>query len=321
MRRRGPNGFARWVGLFTAVFLAGCQADLPAPPPETAVYHWETQLRLPDSLLRARQVHRLYIKVFDVSYADGRPTPSALLETDRAGLPVEGVPVVFLTNEVFAHPHAGLAADVLRLLERRFPFPYAELQIDCDWTAATRAAYFAFLGELGRLSGKALSCTVRLHQYRDRGTQGVPPVDRAVLMAYNTGDLDRWETENSIFDSAIVDAYLNGQSPYPLPLDLAVAAYDWAVVYRRGTLAYLVNEPDLEALADTARFARLSPTRYRLDSSTYYGGLYLYRNDLLRLEKATAAEARRLGRDGWPRVANAGSRYLIYYHIGSRQWE
>ena len=53
-------------------------------------------------------------------------------------------------------------------------------------------------------------------------------------MAYNTGDLGSWETENSIVDTTIIEAYVAGQPPYPLPLDLAVAVYDWAAVYRRG---------------------------------------------------------------------------------------
>ena len=71
-----------------------------------------------------------------------------------------------------------------------------------------------------------------MHQYRDRAAQGIPPVDRATLMAYNTGDLDQWETENSIVDATATRNYLAGQPRYPLPLDIAVAVYDWAAVYR-----------------------------------------------------------------------------------------
>ncbi len=298
--------------------LAGCRPEPPAPG--VAFYHWETRLQAADSTLRSAGAERLYIKVFDVGWKDGKAQPAALLEADSLPRDVESVPVVFITNEVFTHSTDELAGELLGLLARRFPGPYPELQIDCDWTAGTRDAYFAFLERLRELAAVPVSCTVRLHQYRDREQQGIPPVDRVVLMAYNTGDLDRWDTENSILDPAIVDDYVEATPPYPLPLDLAVPAYDWAVVYRRDRLAYLINEPPLEELSDSSRFTRLSPTRYRVARSTYYGNLYLYQDDRLRLEAVTRREAESIAADLWPRIAHAGSRYIIYYRIGSRQW-
>ncbi len=238
-----------------AVLFTACGQEVP--PPSYAFYHWQTELSVPDALLEAHHADRLYIKAFDVSWENGRAQPAAILQA-RDTLPVEVVPVVFLTNEVFQHPLGNLVEDVTELLTRSFPYPFAELQLDCDWTAGTRDAYFNFLQQLReRLPGKVISCTVRLHQYRDRVVQGVPPVDRAVLMAYNTGELGSWETENSIVDSAAIEAYTAGQPPYPLPLDLAVAVYDWAAVYRRGQLAYLINEPELVGLGDTSRFTQL----------------------------------------------------------------
>ncbi len=208
------------------------------------------------------------------------------------------------------------------LLAEAFPFPFAELQIDCDWTAGTREAYFDFLTTLrSQWPGKQISCTVRLHQYRDREVQGIPPVDRGVLMAYNTGDLGKWETENSIVDTLAISRYVDGQPPYPLPLDLAVAVYDWAAVYRRDALVYLLNEPDLRELKDSSRFTPLAPLRYRVAGSTYYGGLYLYAGDLIRREIAERDGALYLADVLWPKMAGARSRHLIFYRIGSRQWE
>ncbi|NJB86700.1 hypothetical protein GGR26_002477 [Lewinella marina] len=311
----------RWPCNLILLLLLVVACEKEPPPPTPAFYHWQTELDLPTDLLSRHAAERIYIKAFDVSRTGGRPEPSALLQSTVDTLPVEAVPVIFITNEVFAHPHPDLVQDLVGLLTEVFPFPYNELQIDCDWTATTRSAYFDFLVALGEASGKLVSCTVRLHQYRDRAAQGIPPVDRAVLMAYNTGDLQRWETENSILDPTIVEQYIREQPPYPLPLDLAVAAYDWAVVYRRDQLAYLVNEPELDELGDSLRFTRLAEGRYRVDSSTYYGGLYLYRGDLIRHETVDTATARALGWELWPRVANPGSRHLIYYHLGSRQWD
>ncbi|WP_116106194.1 hypothetical protein [Lewinella sp. IMCC34191] len=307
----------RWSCSILLLFLLSCGRDVPEPA--YAFYHWETRLDPPSGPMQTMRTDRVYVKVFDVSWTDGRAEPSALLETDGTVV-ADLVPVVFITNDVFTHPSGELAGDVLHLLNQRFPYPYEELQVDCDWTAGTRDAYFAFLDDLRQLTGASISCTVRLHQYRDRDRQGIPPVDRAVLMAYNTGDLGSWETENSIVDPRAIDHYVTGQPAYPLPLDLAVATYDWAAVYRRGELAYLINEPNLVALEDSTYFSRLAPLRYRVDSATYYEGLYLYRGDLLRREVADTSLARQVTEDLWPHMANSGSRYVIYYRIGSRQW-
>ena len=308
----------RWSCSVLLLLLLACGAE--PPPPTYAFYHWESTLDPPLDLMRDWNANRLYVKAFDVSWTAGRAEPSAILETDGTVV-ADFVPVIFITNEVFTHPTDGLAGDVLHLLNQSFPYPYAELQIDCDWTAGTREAYFSFLRDLKQLTEAAVSCTVRLHQYRDRARQGVPPVDRAVLMAYNTGDLNQWDTENSIVDRRIIRGYVRNQPPYPVPLDLAVATYDWAAVYRRGKLAYLVNEPDLAPLADTTYFTQLSPLRYRVDSSTYYENLYLYRGDLLRREIADTELALRVINDLWPQIATAESRYVIFYRIGSRLWQ
>ena len=321
----------RALALLTfALLLCSCQpTPAPAPPP-TTFYHWQTRLA-PDSvarsLLTTHGSDRLYVKAFDVSWTAGRAEPTALIEPqDTAGLPPL-VPVVFITNEVFRQTPAqdlkALAEQILGLTEELLGSRFPEFQIDCDWTAGTRAHFFVFLAALRQqLAGRRLSCTVRLHQYRDRAVQGVPPVDRGVLMAYNTGDLNDWATENSIVDTNVVKTYLAGTEPYPLPLDLAVAAYDWAAVYRRDRLAYLINEPDLTELADTARFAPLDGAglRYAVRRGTYLGGLYLYADDLIRREvappAAVPAQLRLLHRYLPP---TADQRTIIY-RLNSRLW-
>ena len=64
---------------------------------------------------------------------------------------------------------------------------WKEMQVDCDWTQGSRAAYFALLRALrDRLhaQGRRLSATIRLHQVKCSADTGVP-VDRGMLMAYN----------------------------------------------------------------------------------------------------------------------------------------
>ncbi|MBC6994785.1 hypothetical protein QWY85_07040 [Neolewinella lacunae] len=316
-----------WLAALPLLLGMACQPAAPEPL-QTNFYHWESTLVLDSTarqMLEETGSTRLYVKAFDVAWENGRAEPTALLTArDSAGLPPL-IPVVFLTNEVLQQLPASeiprLAQDILRLLDRILAPGYAELQMDCDWTARTQVQYFALLRAVEELRpGLLLTCTVRLHQYRDRSSQGIPPVRRATLMAYNTGDLDDWATENSILDTNILKGYLAGQPAYPLPLDLAVAVYDWAAVYRQDQLVYLLNEPDLTQLADTSRFVRLSPTRYAVKSSTYLGGLYLYRGDLLRYEALSPASL--VSQTALLRryVASFPGQQQLIFRIGSRQW-
>ena len=309
--------------------LRATPAAAPNELPRT-YYHWTTRLA-PDTtarrLLREAAADRLYVKAFDVSWVAGLAEPTALVEAvDTTGLPAL-IPVVFLTNEVFQRQPPrqldSLAGLVLGLTENLLGPGFPELQIDCDWTATTRPAFFAFLTALRqRLGDRRLSCTVRLHQYRDRERQGIPPVDRGALMAYNTGNLNDWATENSIVDTSVVKQYLAGNDPYPLPLDLAVAVYDWAAVYRRDRLAYLVNEPPLDELADTTRFAVLDAhgLRYAVRQGTYLDGTYLYAEDRIRREiappEAVGEQVTLLRRY----VAYDPEQRVILYRLGSRLW-
>lgn len=333
---RGSGGIMnKWWGLgILAVILAACSSPAPAPAPTTLLpapevtfYHWETELA-PDttarSLLDSFACDRLYVKAFDLSW-EGRPETAALIAlVDTADLP-QLVPVVFITNSVFANLAAGQveqqAREVVELVERLLPAGFPELQIDCDWTARTQEQYFAFLRAVQDLLPKLeITCTVRLHQYRDRTTQGIPPVKRATLMAYNTGNLNEWETENSIYDSTIVRSYLANQPPYPIQLDLAVAVYDWAAVYRRDKLAYLINEPDLEALADTERFRQITGNRYTVIRSTYLDGTYLYTDDLIRLEQMPPESFTNQALYQQYYVKQFTGQRLMVFRLGSRGW-
>lgn len=317
------------IFLLAALFLS---CEKPAPEPlKTTFYHWETRLApnpAARELLAENHCDRLYVKAFDVDWTAGRPEPAALVQlADTAGLP-ELVPVVFITNEVFVqqpqHQLPELAEDVFGLVEELFGNDFPEVQIDCDWTARTQVQYFVFLKAMQARLGpsRQLTCTVRLHQYRDARGQGVPPVSRATLMAYNVGNLNRWETDNSIVDTSILKTYLVGAPQYPVKLDLAVAVYDWAAVYRRDNLAYLINEPDLAELADTSRFQALDPDglRYRTVRSTYLDGIYLYQGDLLRREIAPQALVPLQAALLRSQVSPFPGQRLMVYRLGSRLW-
>ena len=299
--------------------------------PTLTFYHWETNLSPSPTtrhLLDSFACDRLYVKAFDLDWANGEPRQSARLEFgDTTGLP-QLVPIIFITNSVVRNtPEGGeqeLARRIVAELDDLFPNGYAELQLDCDWTAGTRVRYFGLLKAVKTLRPTVmLTCTVRLHQYRDRQEQGIPPVDRGTLMAYNTGDLDDWATENSIYDSTIVKAYVANQPEYPLDLDLAVAVYDWAAVYRRGQLAYLYNEPEVEALEDTTKFGlapSLDSPRYYVKQSTYLGGTYLYAGDEIRWEVVPPSSVQRQQELLQRYVKSFPGQRLMVFRLESRLW-
>ncbi|MEL6802349.1 MAG: hypothetical protein AAFO91_01020 [Bacteroidota bacterium] len=289
----------RWSWL--ALLLFGCQSEPPGPL-HIQFYHWQTVLE-PDSLhydvlsLSTRQ--ELFVKVADFRWSASGPVTDAelVLADDDIGYRLQ--PVVFITNEVMLRLSevndnesglTALAEDILMAAARSNTTysTYNELQLDCDWTRGSAKTYFGLLHKLRQLlpSDVRLNCTVRLHQWRDHEDQGIPPVDRGILMAYNSGDLEHWKTENSILDTLISAQYLKPRSTYDLPLDLALPAYRWAAIYRRNELAYLVDGLTAEALTDTTRFTSLTPNRFEVNRSTYLDGIYCYKGDLIRLENS-----------------------------------
>lgn len=239
----------------------------------------------------------MFVKVSDFRWSEAGPVAEAplVLASDSIGYRLQ--PVVFITNEVLlrlaetedvALGIQALAKNILVAAARSNTntSTYSELQIDCDWTRGSTKTYFSLLESLRNAlpADVRLSCTVRLHQWRDHETQGIPPVDRGVLMAYNSGDLERWETENSILDTSVSALYLRPEPDYHLSLDFALPMYNWGIIYRRYELAYLIDGLTAEALSDTTRFTKISTNRFAVKRSTYLDGIYCYKGDLIRLE-------------------------------------
>jgi hypothetical protein len=128
-----------------------------------------------------------------------------------------------------------------------------ELQIDCDWTDLTRAAFFDFVTELRVLvhrEGALLSATIRLHQVKYRERTGVPPVDRGMLMFYNMGGITADADTRSIFDRARAESYLARLPEYPLPLDAALPIWSWTVHTRGDRVVGLLQSTDPAELVD-----------------------------------------------------------------------
>lgn len=208
-----------------------------------AFYYWKTKLSLDvdeKKALERSTAPYLYTRFFDVDKYAGRFRPVAMITKDpsfNTGKKI--VPVVFITNRTFFqiqhHDIARLAKSVNDLIVKKalqFGLPvHPEIQIDCDWTEGTREDYFLFLKELRKISRKEITCTLRLHQVKDKARTGIPPVSKVYLMCYSTSSPLENSKKNSILDTALLKNYLPGINEYPIRhIEIALPIYSWGIV-------------------------------------------------------------------------------------------
>ncbi|MEL7021946.1 MAG: hypothetical protein AAGK47_10070, partial [Bacteroidota bacterium] len=155
---------------------------------------------------------------------------------------------------------------------------------------------------------------IRLHQIKYWQKTGIPPVKKGVLMLYNTGKLEDWESENTILEIAVAKKYLSQLTDYKLPLDVALPIFEWGVVYREHRLFKLLHALDAAALRDTSRFTAVGDQRFSVNKSTYLRGHYLYRGDQIRLESVSAETLRESVQLVAPLIHH-GDMQLLFYHL------
>lgn len=249
-----------WILLLLGVALAGCNHKPGrVPDPANGAYYWRTTLRL-DSTERAflaqHHVKKLFLRFFDlVPDGKGSIKPNATLRfADTLPTDLEVIPTVFITENCMK----ARLDSIPRLLVERIAAmcevngigPIREVQLDCDWTASSEAAYFGFLTQVRALlkeKGIRLSATIRLHQLRT----APPPVDYGALMLYNTGDATNRSCPNPILDMAAVEPYLKHLASYQLPLCAAYPVFAWKLLFSGSTFKGIAYDANL---ADTTLF-------------------------------------------------------------------
>lgn len=181
---------------------------------------------------------------------------------------LEYIPVIYIANAVLKNMAAADRKTYARIflqnalrIETFIPKKVMEIQIDCDWTAQTREAYFELLHHMKYwLPKHTFSVTLRLYPYKYRKELGIPPVHRAMLMLYNTGKATDLKEKNSLFNPNTVGTYLR-RKDYPLPLDFAVPAFSWSLVYRGGKLIKaFTNNIVAEMNAEQQRYPEYTDT-------------------------------------------------------------
>lgn len=306
--------------------------------------------------LRQHQINRLYYKILDVDWNEtNHAYPVSINYPERFNaniypqdsLNMEIIPVVFITNKVFDRitrvEMPELVKKVLRkcftkyddidstaeaatpfYMVNRIPlFNPAEIQFDCDWTVSTAQTYFSFLEQVKnelRQRKTKISATIRLHQYKYPEKTGVPPVDKGMLMVYNISDATKYGTTNSIFDKELAAKYFTRNKKYNLPMDIALAAYSWGIIYRNKKFFQVENYIDEEDIRECSFLKSTGNNMYTVTVDTVYGtyNLYLRAGDEIKLEKvdeATLLDAAQLAR----KAMNSDSLNISLFELSSNE--
>ncbi len=229
--------------LCCVLLLAGCSAKHePIDPSENGIYYWKTTFTLTDgdkAFLKQHKIGKLYLRLFDVSYGsdyDGiiKAVPEATIRF-KSEIPdsLEIIPVIYITQDAInlGGDFAVVIYERIKAMADAHGFSdFKEVQLDCDWTVTSRSAFFALCNKMRKFlldDDRVLSATIRLHQLRS----AAPPVDKGVLMVYNTGSIYDADTDNSIVDAEHVEPYLDSKIDYPIPLKIAFSTYGWSRVF------------------------------------------------------------------------------------------
>ncbi len=234
------------------LLLVSCQGK-KADRTMRSVYYWSTTWDMDSSktaFIHQHHIQRIYLRYFDVVKEEsGEVKPNATLQwATPMEKGTEIVPVVFIVNDCMRGLSPKGSKDFAgRILKRIVQMSEAndiqgvkEIQMDCDWTASTQAAYFSFLQTLKEEARKqklVLSATIRLHQL----SMTPPPVDRGVLMMYNTGDAKRLECRKPILDMKDAAPYIQHLGSYPLPLAAAYPLFSWRILFRDGKFVGIMH--------------------------------------------------------------------------------
>jgi hypothetical protein len=277
---------------------------------------------------KSLQINKLYIKLFDVDWnrLDG-PYPVSVSEfPSESGYygyhpfleKVDKIPVIFITNRTLENTDLSDIKTLSRKICRKTWIDSSrlrknsyvignliinELQIDCDWTAATKEKYFSLIKEIRTtFPGLKISATIRLYQLANPKLTGVPPVDRGMLMYYNMTEPRNIKTKNSIIDNDEGKKYLRKASTYPIPLDVALPLFSWGAVFRSGSFNVLMHDMT-ENEANHLPFLKNEQYNvFRCTADTVYHNEFLREGDRIRIEQASEVDLEK--------AANFTSQYI-----------
>lgn len=301
-----------WFLLLLVLFFGSCK---PGRKVNTYFYYWKTVYRqntTESAYLQHLQTRKLYVRMMDVDIDEGgvNPVPVSPISFENK-LPdtIAIVPVVFIVNNVLRQMNkaqlAGLARKIVHFVDGKVnqagKSAYAELQVDCDWTAETRDNYFYLLSALKPLlAHKTLSATLRLHQVKTQRASGVPPVNRVMLMCYNMGNLRKYGDQNSIIQLSELKKYIGDNlGSYPIKMDVGLPLFSWAVAFRDKAYIGIAKRINFINLNAQDKFQSQGNNLYEAKTDLPEYGLK--KSDIIRWESAPVSDL------------NAVATYLSHY--------
>jgi len=244
------------IGILTLLAMNCSRRQVHLPATGNAVYYWRTDFRLDSTeqaFLRHHHIRRIYCRYFDVVNRESQGLMPNATITFSQGMPdsIEMVPTVFITEDCMRQPHDSLAALIVRRIaqmnETNDIKGVSEIQIDCDYTARSRQAYYDFLNEvraqfsISHSQFSILSTTIRLHQL----SMPPPPADYGVLMLYNTGAPERFAERNPILDFRDVQPYVRYLKHFTLPLAAAYPVFQWQRIIHGANISHEADIDDI----------------------------------------------------------------------------
>ena len=293
-------------------------------PEDNAIYYWKTTFQLTEyekQFLHAHNIHKIYMRMFDVDYGednDGtvRSIPVAttrFLDTIPAG--IEIVPTVYITTKAIRKnsEFASLLYNRVQAMVKQNKLGnIKEIQVDCDWTKDSQSDFFSFCEELRNYAvedGIKISATIRLHQLR----KDVPPVDKGVLMLYNTGSVYSSDTKNSILSYKDVEPYLCTEVNYPLPLDYAFPAYEWSILFRGNQFHSILRTTDFR---NTDHYKKWKDNKYEVIKATDLEKIRLWKRDIIYVETSSLEEILKVKKLVRSKIKQHSYHSIIYHLDG-----
>jgi len=288
--------------LLVIILFASCANDKPLTT-TFSFYHWKSNAVFPKSYEKAlstSQTKTIYLHYFDLKVLnrndwnhDGIYPVYTIKKIDKAYKNFEIIPVIYINNSVFKDriDIDGLANRTSKLINqisiKHFNKKTPKIQIDCDWTASTKIAYFEFLKSISRRND--VSVTIRLHQIKFKEKTGVPPVDSGTLMMYNIGDLKN-ANENSILENKIVKQYINTETTYPLKLNVALPLFSQTIVRNNDDEIRIIKNSKRKVLETDKHFKKIDNTNFEVEKDTLFHGFYLTKGYRLKVEETNSKE-------------------------------
>lgn len=291
-------------------------------------YYWRSTFNLnknEQQTLNKSKVGNLYTRFFDVVKQNDQFLEVGIININKEiSTDKKIVPVIFITNETWFNIKPNDIQFLAVKINERINKIHSnhklnlenEIQIDSDWTASTKNDYFKFLQALKQISKKNITCTLRLHQVKDKLQTGIPPVDKMYLMCYATSSPLENQEQNSILDVRTLKSYLRNLEDYPIKLDIALPIYSWGIVTNHLGKKKLINALTAEELMQNKNFQTINKNNFEVLKDDFYFGLYLNKGFKIKIEEIAEKDIIESlnfidGKLDYPF-------HIIYYHLDDR---